>query len=82
MTEKISIVESKGAGLVYVKHDGYTLAIFNYCREGHEDEQCYPTHARALELAKLIAHYLIPTNPVMTERGIDFYPMYCTFKSE
>lgn len=82
MTEKISIVESKGSGLVMVKHDGYTLASLFYCREEYKDERCYPTRARALELAKIIARHLVPTNPVMTERGIDFCPMSCTFKSE
>lgn len=41
-TNEISIVDNKRVGILKVKYDGDTFAIFNYCREGDEKEQCYP----------------------------------------
>lgn len=82
MTYEISIVDNKRVGILKVKYDGDTFAIFNYCREGDEKEQCYPTRERAIEMAKIVVRHLIPTNPVRTERGIDFCPMYCAIQDE
>lgn len=70
-TNEISIADNKRVGILKVKYDGDTFAIFNYCREGDEKEQCYPTRERAVEMAKMVARHLIHTNPIMTERGID-----------
>lgn len=82
MTNEISIVDNKRVGILKVKYDGDTFAIFNYCREGDEKEQCYPTRERAIEMAKMVARHLIHTNPVMTERGIDLCPTDCTIQDE
>ena len=38
-TNEISIVDNKRVGILKVKYDGDTFAIFNYCREGDEKEQ-------------------------------------------
>lgn len=46
MTNEISIVDNKRVGILKVKYEGDTFAIFNYCREGDEKEQCYPTRER------------------------------------
>lgn len=81
-TNDISIVDNKRIGILKVKYKGDTFAIFNYCREGDEKEQCYPTHERAIEMAKMVARHLIHANPVRTERGIDFYPIYCSIEDE
>lgn len=53
-TNDISIVDNKRVGILKVKYDGDTFAIFNYCREGDEKEQCYPTRERAIEMANII----------------------------
>jgi hypothetical protein len=82
MTNEISIVDNKRVGILKVKYEGATFAIFNYCREGGEKEQCYPTRERAIEMAKMVARHLIHTNPVMTERGIDLCPTDCTIQDE
>lgn len=81
-TNDISIVDNKRVGILKVKYGGDTFAIFNYCREGDEKEQCYPTRERAIEMAKMVARHLIHANLVMTERGIDLYPIYCTIQDE
>ena len=57
-TNDISIVDNKRVGILKVKYDGDTFAIFNYCREGDEKEQCYPTRERAIEMAKMVAQSL------------------------
>lgn len=72
MTNEISIVDNKRVGILKVKYEGDTFAIFNYCREGDEKEQCYPTRERAIEMAKMVARHLIHANPVMTERALTF----------
>lgn len=54
MTNEISIVDNKRVGILKVKYEGDTFAIFNYCREGDEKEQCYPTRERAIEMANII----------------------------
>ena len=81
-TNDISIVDNKRVGILKVKYDGDPFAIFTYCWEGAEKEQCYPTRERAIEMAKMVARHLINANPVMTERGIDLYPTDCTIQDE
>lgn len=39
MTNEISIVDNKRVGILKVKYEGDTFAIFNYCREGDEEIQ-------------------------------------------
>lgn len=82
MTNEISIIENKRVGILKVKHKGNLIASLNYCREGREDERCYPTREQAIELARTITRRLVASNPVMTERGIDFCPKDCIFQDE
>lgn len=42
MTNEISIVDNKRVGILKVKYEGDTFAIFNYCREGTRRNSVIP----------------------------------------
>lgn len=72
MTNDISIVNNKRVGILKVKYDGDTFAIFNYCREGDEKEQCYPTRERAIEMAIELRDKIKKCTTEESDTGITF----------
>lgn len=70
MTNDISIVDNKRVGILKVKYDGDTFAIFNYCREG--DEKGLPTRDCALKMAIELRDKIKKCTTEESDTGITF----------
>lgn len=67
MTNEISIVDNKRVGILKVKYEGDTFAIFNYCVA---DESGFFTKKQAKKLAIKLARKIEKSTVIETKMGI------------
>lgn len=66
MTNEISIVDNKRVGILKVKYEGDTFAIFNYCTEGEEG---HFTKKQAKKLTEKLVRKIENSTTIKTKKG-------------